>query len=950
MRWSTLAAVILAAAPLQAATITGTVTAVSSGPLNNMEVRAWRQETKSYSLADSVTTDGAGFFQISGLPSGTYKVDVRNGVGNAVDYAERWYSTRPGASGYVPEDADAITLSSSGTRNGADVAMQRGGGLDGMLTGPSGPQGSMRVRAEWASDFRVHHNDISKTIVERRGEYSMRALPPGQHRVLAWDLNAQFETTVVGPRNVAVGAVANAGNATVTAMGADPLEPNDVVSDSRSTISSARFRQQPPQPFVTTTSLIGPRNTGDVDLYCFDVVFEDRFLIEASGLVRLEDNSTREHPYVDTVVALFADPPGFPGGFTSPDGGMFARPDGLRLVGVNDDVSSTSRASRLDTGVLDQAGRYCAAVTTYGDVNYAGSNQGSAGRYSVRIEMGNRPPRLSATLDVDGLAAAPPVITLDEDQTLNGVVAFEDPDGDALTATWELRDGVGGMAAGASFNTSNPTAALTWLANQTSARLGPYQLVITLTDGEFTRTITANVVVNNINIPPPMPLQLTPVDQAIISTNRPLLVCSSVYDVDLDPLLYEFELSTVDEDGGVPIQTASLSLDGGVNPDAAGTVGWRVDALEENTAFQWRVRAYDGNSVNGHSMWTGVWRFFVNSRNDPPAVPQIVKPADGEEVMLRRPVISSTNVVDPEGDEATVIFDVASDDAFTTGVITSPAVPVSTTGDSTMWMLTQDLTWGSSYFARVHAEDSLGAVSAHSATVSFHLRENVAPTVTLGAPFETECADTLLTVTPTEILVNVTDPEAEPVTVSLQIFYWVDNPDTGIPVYTRNRTATGSSVAFDVATLEFTRNYKYRLRTRGSDGTDTSDWTECGLTVNPPVVVSSSSSAATVSSVGASSAELPSSSAIMVVSSSGASTTSSRMVTASSTGGGLSQGNSQAEPVSTDNNIGDGGGEGPGSCGCNATALHGDGGRMPLVSLGVLLMALWRVRKSSVRR
>ncbi|MEZ5520595.1 MAG: hypothetical protein R3F08_03845 [Dokdonella sp.] len=41
--------------------------------------------------------------------------------------------------------------------------------------------------------------------------------------------------------------------------------------------------------------------------------------------------------------------------------------------------------ARLETGTLTTSGRYCIGVTTYGDPDFNGSGQASAGRYAVHV-------------------------------------------------------------------------------------------------------------------------------------------------------------------------------------------------------------------------------------------------------------------------------------------------------------------------------------------------------------------------------------------------------------------------------------------------------------------------------------------------------------------------------------------------------------------------------------
>ena len=927
----TLAVALLWGSTAHAASIAGSVSNSSGTGLPGMEVTAWQRDTKDYLLRQTAFTNSSGAYTLGSLPAGEYKVYVRNGPTSAGEYAERWYATGS-ASGYVGADAPLLTLASSTAMTGINVVMQPAGGMDGVVNGPGGAMAGLTVRAEWASDYRVHHNDVTKSIPDRLGQYGMRGLPPASHRVMAWDLNAQYETAVAGPTNVTAGVVANGPPVTMTAMAADPREPNNQVQDMRSAVDASALRAVPPQPVTVTGSLIGPRNSGDVDLHCFDTLANDRLLLDARGEVTLQDNSTREHPYVDTVLGLFAYPPSFVGGFTPPSGTVLTRPDGLVRMAENDDVGNGSRGSYLDTGVLTQAGRYCVGITTYGDINYTGQNQGSAGRYSLRIRMGNRPVQLGAVYVVDATVTPGPDITLAEGSAFIANISFADPDMDTFTAAYELRDALGTVEAGGSLDTSGPTDAFFWATTFTTARRGPYALTITATDGEFTSTQTATLVVTAVNVPPDMPLQLVPADMGEVATPTPLLMCSAVEDLNEDVITYEFEL--LDElDGGMGGQTGSVvAADGGMDP-----VGWQTAPLAENGRFSWRVRAFDGNATNGYSMWTGLWHFFVNQQNDPPATPEIVKPLEGEEVMVRRPVISSSNVEDPEGDVVSLMFDLASDRQFTTDVVSSGPVPINMSGPTTMWTPPADLAWGASYFVRVRAEDSMGESSPSSAPVSFRIKANLLPLVAFGSPFDVECSDVSLPNGLQSLTITASDPEMEPVSVELQVFFFDDDPLTATPLSYQVHSGVMASTVFNFPQVTFMQGSQYRVRARASDGTDRSPWVQCSFTVRQPG--SSSSSGGAGSSASSSSGGAQSSNSSSGGASSASTASSAASGSSSTAGSGPSSGG--ASGVS-------GGGDGSddtqnSSCGCGSSRPHGTG--RPWLAWVGLALGLGAVRR-----
>ena len=59
----------------------------------------------------------------------------------------------------------------------------------------------------------------------------------------------------------------------------------------------------------------------------------------------------------------------------------------MQLLQANDDdaLSTDSLNARIDTDAVAADGRYCVAVTSFGDSDFNGSGQASAGRYGLRI-------------------------------------------------------------------------------------------------------------------------------------------------------------------------------------------------------------------------------------------------------------------------------------------------------------------------------------------------------------------------------------------------------------------------------------------------------------------------------------------------------------------------------------------------------------------------------------
>lgn len=801
------------------ASVTGRVQDPGSNGLSGMEVRLWGPTAKGYVITSTTLTNGAGDFSFSAA-EGSYKLDTRMPNGLSGNWGDRWYDAD--GDGYDPAGADVLTLTSAGL-SGLTITVELFGGMDGTaVNAASAPQGGLNARAELMSNRAAHHNDTTKSSAERPGEFSFRGLRPGATRLVLHDPNYTLADTVVPNFTITSGGVLGAGTVTLQAADNTAHEPDNGESDSAAGLDGSLFRATPPLPFDATAS-IGPRSAQDTDWYCFDALAPDRFLVTVRGTLRLEDSSVVDSPWLDPMVSFWR--------VSSGSGQPLGR------LSENDDGAGLGLGSRLDTGELGSDGRYCVVVSTFGDSTWSGAGQTSAGPYALHVEVGNRRPLLTVTLP-NGTPVTGP-ITLDETDSIGFRFAFLDPDGNLTGGTVEIRDASGVVVGGATMNVSTGSYVITWTASQTSARNGPYEFVGTVTDGEFTATATATVIVNGVNLPPTTPQLASPDAGATVTSHTPELVCLEGTDPDEETLSYEFELTLV-ADGGVRSGTVA-GVTGGWKADA-GTprpqVTYTALTLPENAWVRWRARAYDGTASNGHSPWTGTWTFFVDGLNDPPSTPSLTKPLVGEEVLVRRPTLQATNPIDPEGDAVSLQFEVASDLTFTTPVQTSALIATALGASTTQYTLTQDLEWGGVYFARVKALDGRGASTPYSNVNQFRVRDNTSPTApTLGAPFGACAAGLTLSQPPGQLTVpNVNDVELDPITIEVQLFHASDDPDTATPLFTTTATQQGVLDTTVLFTGVSWSDGDYLLRVRFKDPWNTTAWTGCVFTLTTPVV------------------------------------------------------------------------------------------------------------------
>lgn len=807
----------LASTPALSATLSGRITGAGMG-LSGMEVRLWARTAKGYSFDPPrgrlVTTDASGNYTFTNVAAGTYKLDTRMNPMLVGNWGDRWFDVAaPTANGYVAADADELVLADPDVRTGLDITVELNGGVDGQTVTPGGtPIGGLTVRLESLADARVHHHDTSKTVpAVRLGEHSFRGMPAGLYRFIVHDPNYVY-ADVIGTTPSMIGAGANgmSGDLTVPLVTADPNEPNNR-PDAGSTVNVGPLRQSPPLA-VEGSAAIGPRNTGDVDFYCWSAQEGDRYLLSVVGtLGTWADGGVRESPYVDPVLSFWR---------------------GAVKVLEDDDSGPQALDARLDTGV-QAAGPVCAAVTTFGDTTWAGQNQGSAGPYRIRLVMGNRQPTVSTSSQGAPTPAVPGALMLNEGASLQVAVAYADPDQDALTATWDLRDSQSRTLSSGSF--TGGSGQVPFVASQSAARQSPYTLTVRVADAEFTVTRVVRIAVAGTNQTPSIPQPISPDAGAVVTTSRPPLVCRESVDDDADPLTYEFLI--VWADGGTVFEQGSVQgNDAGIDPDGGtyGLITFVPRSLPENGRFLWRVRAFDGDLLNGSSAFSEDRLFTVDTTNEPPPPPPILKPADGDTLLVRRPTIELGNVVDPEGDSVAYVVELARDQAFTQVIAISPNLPAATGSPVTMWTLEQDLPWGAQFWARALSLDGRGARGMPGAAVSFRTRGNTPPmAVAPGAPFSAGlCADQIFLSAPMSLVVPpVNDVEQDVVMVEVQVTKADDRQYLAPLFKTEVRASPSAETAVPLTSVAFEVNQKYLVRLRSKDGQNVTEWVECSFSL-----------------------------------------------------------------------------------------------------------------------
>jgi hypothetical protein len=160
--------------------ITGRVTAAGNGaPLKDVDVTVYSRRCAcdcSFVSVGSATTNASGFYTVTGLLAGSYRVEfdpIRPGV-SAV-YLGEYYNDKASLS-----TADPVAVADSSTKSGIDAALALGGQITGRVTATDG---GGPLKDVWVSADGINNSYYSSSHTDATGVYTITGLAAGSYRV-----------------------------------------------------------------------------------------------------------------------------------------------------------------------------------------------------------------------------------------------------------------------------------------------------------------------------------------------------------------------------------------------------------------------------------------------------------------------------------------------------------------------------------------------------------------------------------------------------------------------------------------------------------------------------------------------------------------------------------------------------------------------------------------------
>lgn len=386
-------------------------------------------------------------------------------------------------------------------------------------------------------------------------------------------------------------------------------------------------------------------------------------------------------------------------------------------------VQANSVSRTVDSGAwtltvaLNDNTRYYWRVRAQG-VNTRGEKTYSAWSYGrFMVNLANDAPRaivVASPSDLGTVRSLTPTLS---------VINTQDPDGDALTYSFELWSD---NALTLRVARSEPIAAM---ATGSTAWTVPVALNEGHTywwralahdpEGAQSESAIVRFTVNTGNRAPSAPILVTPLPGSVVPALAVPLGVTGSGDPDGDALRYEFQLDTT--------ATFSAAQTSELLParDGAHTT-WTASDLLDNTRYHWRARALDPQGAA--SDWTQ-GEFFVNTANDAPSAAVPANPGLGSTIHTVQPRLQTAPATDADLDLLNYEFELFGSAALTDLLLAgSASVPE-------LLVPLGILQEGKTYHWRVRARDSAGLTGPWSLVMNFSVQlRALPPRITLTAP------------------------------------------------------------------------------------------------------------------------------------------------------------------------------------------------------------------------
>lgn len=319
---------------------------------------------------------------------------------------------------------------------------------------------------------------------------------------------------------------------------------------------------------------------------------------------------------------------------------------------------------------------------------------------------------------------------------------------------------------------------------------------------------------------PNVPTIKTPIYEGEVDTLAPeLVITNSAHSSDI-AVTYVYEVYA-DE-----AMTSLIMQVEGIAEDVDTTSVWlAVTAddvtIEDNHWYYWRVRAV---SDEGGSEWA-ISRFFINTVNDEPSVPQVSQPEAGATVSVATPVLAVNNASDVDSNTLTYSFYLFAD-GNTSGEVLYSITGLAQGADVTSWQVPESLQEDTYYQWYAEVKDEEGAVTRSGIYRFLVSTQNDAPTrPVIHLPGK---GDETQTLSPHLSWTMATDPEGAAPEYELQ---WSTDAEFSDYQSAEGILATGSDyVSYTLSDL--TDNQTWYGRVRAFDGELYSDWVQSNFFVN----------------------------------------------------------------------------------------------------------------------